>query len=66
MKQVLLIYDHSRRHIPDGIYRHDSMEKEKPVFFPFNADRESREALVPFFTSLVYRGRGLNPRPPSL
>ena len=40
--------------------------EKKSQFFPFNTERQARETLVPFFTSLVWRGRGLNPRPPAL
>ena len=37
-----------------------------PKDFPFNAERQARNSLVPFITSLVWRGRGSNPRPPAL
>ena len=40
--------------------------EKRSQFFPLNAERQARELLVPFFTSLVWRGRGLNPRPPEL
>ena len=40
---------------------------EKKTVFPFNAERLwAREALLPFLTSLVWHGRGLNPRPRAL
>ena len=40
--------------------------EKRSQFSPFNTERQAREALVPFFTSLVWRGQGLNPRPPVL
>ena len=40
--------------------------EKRSQFFPFNTERQARETLVPFFTSLVWRGRGLNPRPTAL
>ena len=31
--------------------------EKRSQFFPFNAERQAREALVPFFTSVVWRGQ---------
>ena len=65
VKQVLQLLLISQCLIPDGNHRREGMREEKPVF-PFNAERQARGALVPFFTSLVWRGQGLNPWPPTL
>ena len=46
-----IYFNHSRHLIPDGIHRHEGMREE--ASFPFNAERQAREILVPFFTSLV-------------
>ena len=40
--------------------------EKRSQFFPFNAERQAREALVPFFTSVVWRGQDLEAAPTTL
>ena len=69
-KQVIPTYiNHSRPLIPDGIHFFffwTRFERREEPDLSLYAERQARKHLVPFFiTSLVWRGRGLNPRPPA-
>ena len=61
MKQVLTTYiNHSRHLIPDGIHRHECLFYflREASIYPYNAERQARDTLLPFLYRLWYDAAG--------